>query len=104
MGELDDLPPPAEPPPTLPGTGAYVLAFLGVVLAGVFGGIIGWGITDIGCTGNCGASTAIGAVVGALVGAGGVAIVAVLVLRAMAEWNRQQQLKRGTPPDAPPGA
>ena len=31
----------------------------------------------------------VGAFVGAVIGAGGVGIVAVLVLRAMAEWRRQ---------------
>jgi hypothetical protein len=102
MGEFDDLPPPPEPPPTLPGRGAYLLAFSGVVLAGIFGGIIGWGVTDIGCEGDCAVATAAGTIIGAIVGAGGVAIVAVLVLRAMAEWDRHQQQVRESPANGTP--
>lgn len=40
---------------------------------------------DDGCTTWAG----VGAVVGAVIGGGGVAVVAVLVLRAMAEWRRE---------------
>jgi hypothetical protein len=75
-------------PAGLPSRGAYVLAFLSVVLAGAFGGIIGYGLVDIGCSGDCGVAVIGGLAVGALIGAIGVGIVAVLVLRAMAEWQR----------------
>lgn len=46
---------------------------------------------------GCGVAVGVGGFVGALLGAGGVAIVAVLVLRAMAEWRRELEL------DDPPG-
>jgi hypothetical protein len=75
-------------PAGLPSRGAYVLAFLSVLLAGAFGGIIGYGLVDIGCSGDCGIAVVAGLAVGALIGAVGVGIVAVLVLRAMAEWQR----------------
>jgi hypothetical protein len=75
-------------PAGLPSRGAYVLAFLSVVLAGAFGGIIGYGLVDLGCSGDCGLAVIAGLVVGALAAAVGVGIVAVLVLRAMAEWQR----------------
>ncbi len=75
-------------PAGLPSRGAYVLAFLSVVMAGAFGGIIGYGLVDVGCSGDCGAAVVVGLAVGAIIGAGGVGIVAVLVLRAMAEWER----------------
>lgn len=75
-------------PAGLPSRGAYVLAFLSVVFAGAFGGIIGYGLVDIGCDGDCGLAVIVGLLVGALIGAGGVGVVAVLVLRAMAEWQR----------------
>ena len=39
----------------------------------------------------------IGAIIGALIVAGGVAIIAVLVLRAMGEWRSQDQLERRAP-------
>ena len=71
----------------LPSRWAYVLAFGGVVLAGILGGIIGFGIADVSSQSDL--AHVIGAFVGAVIGAGGVGIVAVLVLRAMAEWRRQ---------------
>lgn len=81
---------PDEPtPPMLPGRTAYLLAFLSVVLAGLFGGIIGFGLVDIGCDGECDGPKVVGSLTGAVVGAVGVGIVAVLVLRAMAEWKRR---------------
>jgi hypothetical protein len=82
----------AEPdllPPTLPPRSAFLLAFLSVVLAGVFGGIIGYGLVDVGCTGSCQAPKLAGTIAGAMIAAGGVGVVAVLVLRAMAEWKRR---------------
>jgi hypothetical protein len=93
--EDEPLPDPdgdAEPdllPPTLPPRSAFLLAFLSVVLAGIFGGIIGYGLVDVGCTGSCQAPKLAGTIAGAMIAAGGVGIVAVLVLRAMAEWKRR---------------
>jgi len=75
-------------PAGLPSRGAYILAFLSVVLAGTFGGIIGFGLVDVGCSGDCGLADVAGLAVGAISAAVGVGIVAVLVLRAMAEWQR----------------
>ena len=76
---------------SLPSTTARVLAFLAILVGGLCGGLIGYAVTDLQCTSGCGgAKAAIGALVGALVAAGGVAVVAVLVLRAMAEWRTIQ--------------
>ncbi len=77
-------------PPMLPSRTAFLLSFGAVVLAGIFGAIIGYGVTDIGSTSNV--ATFFGTLVGSIIGAGGVGIVAVLVLRAMAEWNRQNKV------------
>jgi hypothetical protein len=74
-------------PPMLPSRWAFLLAFGGVVLAGILGGIIGFGIADVSSQSDV--SHLVGTFVGAVIGAGGVGIVAVLVLRAMAEWRRQ---------------
>ena len=71
----------------LPSRGAFLLAFGGVVLAGILGGIIGYGIADVSSQSDL--SHLIGTFIGSLIGAAGVGIVAVLVLRAMAEWRRQ---------------
>ncbi len=43
---------------------------------------------DLQCEGQCATPEGIGAIVGALSAAAGVAVVAVLTLRAMAEWKR----------------
>jgi hypothetical protein len=76
-------------PAGLPSRTAYLLAFGSVVLAGVFGGIIGYGIVDVGATSTDSTPRLLGTLVGAAGGAVGVGIIAVLVLRAMAEWKRR---------------
>jgi uncharacterized membrane protein YccC len=90
--------PPAEPnvpdgtrddvPPMLPSRTAFLLAFSAVVLAGVLGGIIGFGVADVGSDSD--AARLLGTFLGAVIGAAGVGIVAVLVLRAMSEWNHRR--------------
>ena len=83
----------------LPSTGARVLAFLAILVGGVCGGLIGFAVTDLQCSGGCGTGKGIGGVVGALVGSLGVAVVAVLALRAMGEWKTIQErgeTRRGT--------
>lgn len=78
-----------ETPYQMPSRTAFLLAFSSVVVAGLFGGIIGYGLADVGCTGDCEGSKLLGTLIGSTVAAGGVGIVAVLVLRAMAEWRRK---------------
>jgi hypothetical protein len=77
-------------PPGLPSRNAYLLAFLAVVVSGLMGGTIGYGLVDISCDGGCGLAAVTGALVGATVAAAGVGVIAVLVLRAMSEWKRNQ--------------
>jgi hypothetical protein len=67
--------------------GVLIGAFLAVVVAGLSGAAIGYGLVGIGCTGDCGTVSGVGALLGGLLAAGGVAIVAVLLLRSMAEWR-----------------
>ena len=86
----------ARGPSALPSVGARVLAFLAIVVAGICGALIGYAIVDVQCTKACATPEGISAVVGAVVGAGGVAVVAVLVLRAMSEW-RTIKSKRDQP-------
>ena len=78
-----------EVPPMLPSRTAFLLAFSAVVLAGILGGIIGYGIADVGSDSD--ATRLLGTFIGAVIAASGVGIVAVLVLRAMSEWNRQRR-------------
>jgi len=73
----------------LPSRTAFLLAFSAVVLAGILGGIIGYGIADVGSDSD--GARLLGTFIGAVIAASGVGIVAVLVLRAMSEWNRQRR-------------
>jgi hypothetical protein len=61
---------------------------LSILLAGVLGGIIGYGLGDLSTDGDGTLAALLAALVGAMIAAGGVGIVAVLVLRAQAEWRR----------------
>ena len=93
-------------PSALPSATARLLAFAAILIGGLCGALIGYSIADLQCgesdrppaeaeagadqdDGGCGAVVGAGAFGGALVGAGGVAVISVLVLRAMAEWRRE---------------
>ena len=71
----------------LPSQAARVLAFGSIVVGGLAGAVIGFGIVNTQCTGDCTTQKAVGAIFGALFIGIGIAVVAVLVLRAMGEWN-----------------
>ncbi len=71
----------------LPSPLARLLAFVSIIVAGVAGALIGYGVVDVQCEGDCGTASGIGAVAGGVIAAAGVAVVAVLVLRAMGEWQ-----------------
>lgn len=90
-----DTPPPGPgddyAPTALPSVGARLLAFAAIVVGGVCGGLIGYGVTDVQCDGDCGALAGVIGIVGAVVGAVGVGVVAVLALRAMGEWRTIQR-------------
>ncbi len=74
-----------DPESALPSVLARVLAFGSILVGGIAGGFIGYAFADLG-----GISTSMLGVVtflGAVIGAGGVAVVAVLTLRALGEWR-----------------
>jgi hypothetical protein len=77
-----------------PTIGARVVAFSLITLAGAAGGLIGWAVVDLQCEGSCATPNGIGALVGAVMGAGGVAVIAVLALQALAEWHAQEGRRR----------
>jgi hypothetical protein len=101
--------------PNVPRRGPLLLAFTAVVVCGLLGALIGYGLVDTSCqekpsllermlesvrgyhatTHSCSVPKAGGSVIGAVLAAIGAGIVAVLMLRAMAEW-------RVTRPDGPP--
>ena len=69
---------------------AFVTAFNGIVAGGLLGGVIGYGLVNVQCDGDCGAALAIAVVVGSVLGAAGLSVVAAIGLRAMAEWSTVQ--------------
>jgi hypothetical protein len=101
-------------PTALPPVAARLVAFVAILVGGLCGGLIGWSVTDLQCgSGNppvvlgqpvgstttttiaperherdCTTWNGAGGVLGAVLGAGGTGVVAVLVLRAMSEWRR----------------
>ena len=85
---MDELPSnPDYAPSSLPSTGARVLAFVAILVGGLCGGLIGYGFTDLSCSDGCANTAGGAAIVGAVIGAAGVGVVAVLALRAMGEWR-----------------
>ncbi|MCE2531433.1 MAG: hypothetical protein J4F44_02975 [Acidimicrobiia bacterium] len=82
----------------LPGRRARAVAALAILLAGVCGGLIGYALVDVSCTGDCGWQLGVGALVGAVVSASGVAVVASLTLRAMHEWRSGPRAASGAAP------
>jgi hypothetical protein len=105
-----------RPLSALPSARARALAFASILVAGVCGGLIGASLVNVQCRGDCATWSGLAAVVGAVVCAGGVTVVAVLVLRAMGEWKTisQEQLEGDgddeeattspPPPVSPPSA
>jgi hypothetical protein len=88
----------------LPSVGARLLAFAAIVLAGAAGAFIGYAFVDLQSTGDNTVATGIGALVGALLAAGGTAVVVVLTLRAMGEWRTIQATRPPAPDPTPGGA
>ncbi len=74
-------------PSALPPARARAVAFAAILVSGLCGLLIGKALVDVQCRGDCGVASGLGALVGAVLAAGGVAVVAVLVLRAMGEWK-----------------
>lgn len=83
-----------RPLSALPSPFARALAFVAVLLGGLAGGLIGYALVDLQCSGSCATQLGIGVLVGAIVAAGGTAVVAVLVLRALGEWREIQDRDR----------
>ena len=71
----------------LPSPKARVAAFLAILLGGLAGGLIGYTLVDLQCHGTCATERGLGALVGAIIAAAGMSVVAVLVLRAVGEWK-----------------
>ncbi len=97
---------PARPVSALPSTRARALAFVAILAAGACGGLIGYSFVSLQCHGACTTPEGAGAIVGAAIAAIGVAVIAVLVLRAMGEWRtiaQQRALEEAGPPGGDEG-
>ena len=79
----------SDPESALPSVGARVLAFGSILLGGLTGGLIGAAFARLGGFG--GAAAGLVLLVSALMCAGGVAVVAVLTLRALGEWETNRR-------------
>ena len=86
-----DEPEPGSPgrsgPTALPDSGARVVAFVTILVAGGCGWLIGNAFAGLQCSGSCTTERGLGGLAGAVMAAAGVAVIAVLVLRAMGEWR-----------------
>ncbi len=76
-----------EVPSALPSVLARVLAFSAIIVASICGGLMGFALGRLQWNETERAWVLLVSVVGSLSASVGVAIVAVLVLRAMAEWS-----------------
>ncbi|MFZ4432694.1 MAG: hypothetical protein ACOYOQ_05790 [Microthrixaceae bacterium] len=77
--------PASGPESALPSVLARSLAFASILLGGVAGGFIGYAFGELG--GFSRLATGVLLVLSAAAAAGGVAVVAVLTLRALGEWQ-----------------
>ena len=84
----------SRPLSALPSPISRIIAFVAVLVAGLAGGLIGYALVDIQCSGDCTVPTGIGLFLGASLTAFGMGVVAVLVLRALGEWRELQHNDR----------
>ncbi len=86
---LGTVPMSARPPQlsALPSVTARALAFAAILLGGLMGGLLTYGVRKVMTGTNTGAALGIWTIGGAVATAFGVGILATLVLRAMGEWR-----------------
>lgn len=87
-------PQPTVIPSALPSGRARALAAIAILVGGACGAMIGYSFAELQCTGDCTVWKGTGLIVGALIASVGVAIVAVLTLRAMDEWQTTTERER----------
>ncbi len=76
-----------RPLSALPSPLARIIAFISILIGGLGGALIGYMLVDIQYDGLSTTPLGLGLVIGAIVAAGGTAVIAVLVLRATGEWR-----------------
>lgn len=77
-----------------PSSLARFLTVASVLVAGACGGLIGWAVVDLQCSGDCAVPTGLGGMIGAVLAAAGTALICVLAIQAMAEWREQEGRRR----------
>jgi hypothetical protein len=80
---------------------ARSLTVVAVLAAGACGGLIGWAVVDLQCTGDCTVQTGLGGLIGAVLAALGTALICVLAIQAMAEWHQQEGRRRASGSSVP---
>jgi hypothetical protein len=70
------------------------MAFAAILVGGFAGGLIGYTLVRLQCNGDCNVAKGLGALIGAIVAALGMSVVAVLVLRALGEWRQLNDRER----------
>jgi len=83
-----------RPLSALPPVAARVIAFVAILLGGLAGGLIGYALVELQYSGDSVVPAGLGLLVGAVVCAAGLAVVAVLALRAMGEWREINDRER----------
>lgn len=78
---------PERPLSALPSPAARVTAFVAICFGGLAGALIGYSLVELQCSGDCAFPLGLGIFLGAVGAAGGMSIVAVLVMRALGEWH-----------------
>ena len=84
---VSEADPEKRPLSAIPSPLARAIAFVAILVCALAGASIGYSMVDIQCSGNCGTPLGIGILVGAVIGAAGMSVVSVLVLRAVGEWR-----------------
>lgn len=99
LAPVAEIPETDYAPSALPSTGARIAAFAAILVAGLCGGLIGYAFVDLQTESDSVVLAGLAGLLGAVIFAVGVGIVAVLALRAMGEWrvveHRQQRSERG---------
>ena len=86
--------PGSRPLSAIPPRTARTIAFIAVLAGGLLGAVLGHTVIAVQCTGECAVPNGLGLFTGAVVTAGGMAVVAVLALRAMGEWHEIRDRER----------
>ena len=80
--------------PAAPSKASQALAFAGIVIAGICGGLAGYAFGDLQCEQGCPLEASLWGAGGALLAAIGVGVVATLTLRATTEWHAGPPTKK----------